>query len=989
MLNRPLCIMTLMALSGMLCGLWKTDLVFRLAAVIAAAVLLQQFLKLQFFRNKQRYAAVFTVSCLCFFLLGFFRSFSVSYSYERPNSAAYSFFQQYVPRNPGEFDYALYLKANGIDSSEKREAMLARSSASSLSEETENRPLFLRLRDVCAGILSETLSETDAGIYRALLLGDKKSLAPEIKALFQAAGISHILAVSGLHISLLGMGFFALLRRLSFPLFPAGLFASFVSVCYCLFTGASPSAIRAVSMLLLRFLALGFGRTFDTRTALCFSALSLAFCNPYLLLFSGFQLSFAAIFGISVLGETIAASSVSEVSEISEISGLPVMISASNFAHGCLKKIKFVLLSCFSFFRNAILINLCIQAITLPILLDNYYSFPLYSILLNLIVVPLMAYVICSGILLLLINGISLLLFQYTGFALPSLLRILPGAPGHYLLSFYISLCRMTLRLPYAALVFGKPASWQILLYYLLLFLAVYSFSNPNHRFKKSLTQLFRHSSNSFSQLQFYLHHKLFPAHAWHVSNAARSKTPVWKFLFASLRQAVFLFLCISLPLLFLKIPPASLEITAIDVGQGDGFLIQNGRHNLLVDCGSNSDKQLASRTLKPFLLSKAVSHIDFAFVSHADNDHVSGLLGLLRDETNPIRIDALVLPAIAAAHPAYDVLKDAYTAAFPRGKLLYLQTDDVLSFPSSPKQSPVLHRIIQLFPFPRFKTEQDSPQLLLQCLYAGVGADDKIVNRLAAESQIQSDAKLNNKSLSLLPNAAADNLSISAAKANVQGSSDLNADSALNDINRHSPVLLLSYGAFSMLFTGDTTKEDEVALYRKLHTDSGVDAAAVTDPNETADAKADVGIDTNANANTVTNVDAGIYAAEQKRTRAAISAAAAKALQNALTKGVSIYKAAHHGSKTSNSDAMLKQFHPAYALISCAEKNRYGHPSPEVLQRFQHYGIQLLETKKSGAIRIETDGARMWVYSFLEEAQLSYKMPIASAMLMLLGKRE
>ena len=84
------------------------------------------------------------------------------------------------------------------------------------------------------------------------------------------------------------------------------------------------------------------------------------------------------------------------------------------------------------------------------------------------------------------------------------------------------------------------------------------------------------------------------------------------------------------------------------------------------------------------------------------------------------------------------------------------------------------------------------------------------------------------------------------------------------------------------------------------------------------------------------------------------------------LPEAVTVYKAAHHGSRTSSSDAVLKLFSPEYALISYGPGNSYGHPHREVRERFLRYGAKLLETGERGQITLETDGRRLWIKSFL-----------------------
>ena len=67
----------------------------------------------------------------------------------------------------------------------------------------------------------------------------------------------------------------------------------------------------------------------------------------------------------------------------------------------------------------------------------------------------------------------------------------------------------------------------------------------------------------------------------------------------------------------------------------------------------------------------------------------------------------------------------------------------------------------------------------------------------------------------------------------------------------------------------------------------------------------------------------------------------------------IDIYKAAHHGSKYSNSEAYLKALSPKLSVISCGEHNRYGHPDAEAVARIEAAGSHILYTMKSGQIKV------------------------------------
>jgi competence protein ComEC len=84
--------------------------------------------------------------------------------------------------------------------------------------------------------------------------------------------------------------------------------------------------------------------------------------------------------------------------------------------------------------------------------------------------------------------------------------------------------------------------------------------------------------------------------------------------------------------------------------------------------------------------------------------------------------------------------------------------------------------------------------------------------------------------------------------------------------------------------------------------------------------------------------------------------------IRNGLAKNVTIYKAAHHGSKTSSGVQLLSYMKPEYAVISAGKGNKYGHPHQETLERLAHYAKEVLSTIDSGTITFTTDGSLMSV---------------------------
>jgi len=118
--------------------------------------------------------------------------------------------------------------------------------------------------------------------------------------------------------------------------------------------------------------------------------------------------------------------------------------------------------------------------------------------------------------------------------------------------------------------------------------------------------------------------------------------------------KKVFLIIpCIGMLLILLPHSNVGLEVTFLDVGQGDGIYIEtNNGTTYLIDGGSSDISKVGLYRLQPFLLSQGTDRIDYAIMSHSDNDHINGLKELM--DHSKIKIKHLVLPYLNQKDEAY-----------------------------------------------------------------------------------------------------------------------------------------------------------------------------------------------------------------------------------------------------------------------------------------------------------------------------------------------
>lgn len=279
--------------------------------------------------------------------------------------------------------------------------------------------------------------------------------------------------------------------------------------------------------------------------------------------------------------------------------------------------------------EKTVVISFWVQIVLLPVMAWHYYQYPLYGMLLNFLILPFVPCLMASGIVILFIGGIW------------PLGAMIAAKMGHMILSYYKCACEYSLKLPGAMNVLGRPKPGQILCYIGMWGITVAVLGWYRNRKMKGKGN----ASVSVFRKKW----------AYHLFNAA----VLWM-------AVVLSFSILS------SCPVRGFGFLCLDVGQGDGFLLQSGRTNILIDGGSSSEKKFGSRTLEPCLKSKGISRLDMAMVSHGDNDHISGLLYLLEQK---IPIDVLILPAGGKGGDIYEQLEGLQTEA--GGKTYYMRQGD------------------------------------------------------------------------------------------------------------------------------------------------------------------------------------------------------------------------------------------------------------------------------------------------------------------------
>ena len=344
-----------------------------------------------------------------------------------------------LPRNPGQFNRRIYESGKKIDFYLENPTVLeVKEQRSGAREVVEIWKTEMMNR--CEKIYPDA----EASILEAMLFGEKRELSGDIKELYQAAGISHVLVISGLHISLLALAVAGVLRRLGFPMPVWVILSVGVLAGYGILIGQPTTAVRALLMFFVLQGARLLGRSYDLLSALAFAGILMLLDNPDLILDGGCRLSFCAVIGVGWY--------VSEKNKIFRSIGEKE--KRKNRGKGGKGSNA-----------GAILENIragwYLWLFTLPVMLDTFYQVSVVGILWNLVAIPLLPVIIASG-------GLGVVLAGWNIF-----LGSLAGSPAYGMLQLYQEIGNISEKLPVGMWTPGQPSKPVIAGYYLVIFLLV------------------------------------------------------------------------------------------------------------------------------------------------------------------------------------------------------------------------------------------------------------------------------------------------------------------------------------------------------------------------------------------------------------------------------------------------------------------------------------------------------------------------------------
>ena len=472
-------------------------------------------------------------------------------------------------RNYGGFNYKQYLKTLNICGSVNVEKI-------QIKDINKLNIIFYLANKLSCNIenkIDDILEKEEASVLKGILLGKTDDIEDKTYEQFRVSSISHILAVSGMHISYIIFGTSLLLKK-NLGKRNTKYVIIFILIFYMFLTGFSASIVRATIMGIIVIVSGLVHRKNDIWTSIALSLICILIYNPFLIIDIGLQLSYIGTIGIILLNKTI----------FKVIRNIKLTKRNKKYKINR-KRILFI-----KKMQEILSVTISAQISILPIILYHFNLFGTYFFISNLFVSIIIGPIIILGFLTIILSFIFYPISAMSANILKLMIKIL------------VQISNVG-NLPFSKIYFPTPKIWMIVLYYIfiVLFILIY----PIYTKKKINT-----TQQRFRNIIALIKYKL---------RESNQK---------SIKILLVIFIII---IFFVHILPKNLKVNFVDVGQGDcTFIITPKNQTILIDGGGSksNDFDVGKSTVLPYILDKGYTKIDYVIISHFDEDHVrSGCL--------------------------------------------------------------------------------------------------------------------------------------------------------------------------------------------------------------------------------------------------------------------------------------------------------------------------------------------------------------------------
>lgn len=460
-------------------------------------------------------------------------------------------------RNYKGFNYKQYLKTLKIYGTVKVSSIkiLEKNCANKIMQLSNK--IFL---DIKANI-EKTYNSNISGIILGVMLGYTEQIDENIKDDFSTSNISHVLAVSGMHISYIIILITNSTKKILGKK-KSKIVASIVLMAYMFITGFSVSVVRASIMGILSCMAFIVYRKSDTLNNISISALITLINNPYSIIGMSFMLTYGGTLGIICFNPVVEK--------------FLKNIKIRN------RRWKYVFLKIQRKCENLIeiiAVSISAQIIIAPIMLINLNTIGIGFLLTNLLLSSIIGIIVMGGFIQILISFVSI----NAGTALAKLIEM--PIYGLVLIS----------KIDLGNFKVVTPHLYQIIFYYLAISISIYLYVIFHSKYCDATERRIKNTI-------YLIKYKLRPY----------------------FRKLVIILVSLILIVIGFSKIPHDLKIYFIDVGQGDSTLIITPNDKtILIDGGGSSTYDVGKNILHPYLLDRKIKKLDYVMVSHFDEDHV------------------------------------------------------------------------------------------------------------------------------------------------------------------------------------------------------------------------------------------------------------------------------------------------------------------------------------------------------------------------------
>ncbi len=541
-------------------------------------------------------------------------------------------------RNYGGFDYREYLKTKNIYGT-----IYVKEDIEVLDKGKGNifGRIVYKVQNSIKKNMGEILPKETSDLCVGILIGIRDDLSEEVEENFKDSNLTHMLAVSGSHITYIILGLTALLSKTDkrFSKITTILFLIF----FMILTGCTASVVRACIMGIIMLISKLVYRKSDIWSNLALSTLIILALNPYTILDIGFQLSYGGTIGIVLLSKRMSEFIKQKINiKSAENQKVDIKTDVEKQKKNINNKLQYrkidiknlenkkvntkrnIVNKIINYIIDTLVVTFSANIIIIPIMAFQFNTVSLTFWISNLLASPFMGVVVILGFIVYIVSLISI-----------NISKII-AIPLNIILVLFLKIAEVCSRIPFSSIIVRTPYVISIVIYYLVIILIlnrkfireriqdtkrkikVKNINGIKTKIDEEELKIIKNESkeNLLNTIRMNNKEKLL--------NYKRDKIHNKKRIIKSVSCYILIFSLILA--IFRYNINQNLKIYFIDVGQGDSTLIITPSNKKILIDGGGSEMgtfNVGEKTLLPYLLDRRITTLDYVMISHFDTDHV------------------------------------------------------------------------------------------------------------------------------------------------------------------------------------------------------------------------------------------------------------------------------------------------------------------------------------------------------------------------------